>query len=152
MLVQVLGIKAVKIPSQYIYALSMNSEHGDFILPAFDAKKGRVFGALYKNNNSKIEIVVSPGDYLINYLLSKIPVGAKVICSGDGCEKFRSAIVENIVNPVILEKYLPSGINSLKYISDMIETGGLDIIDYNKILPDYTRKSDAEIAMEAGKI
>ncbi len=152
MLAQVLGIKTVQISSQLIFALSMDSEKGDFVLPAFDAKKGRVFGALYLKKNSILEAVIPPGDYYINQLLEKIPQGVKAICAGDGCVKFRDIIEKDFKNIVVLDNYCPSGTHSLEYLSDLSEKGELDELKYDRIVPDYTRKSDAEIAMDLKKL
>ncbi len=152
MLAQVLGIRIVQMSSQLIFALSMDSEEEDFVLPAFDAKKGRVFGALYVKKNSILEEVIPPGDYYINQLLEKIPQGVKTNCAGDGCEKFRDIIENSSKDFVITANFLPSGIHSLKYLTDLFNKGELDDLKYDKIVPDYTRKSDAEIAMDLSKV
>jgi tRNA threonylcarbamoyladenosine biosynthesis protein TsaB len=149
MLAQVLGIKIVQISSQYIFALSIDSGEGDYILPAYDAKKGRVFGALYIKKNSILEVIIPPGDYFINQMLDKIPQNLKVVCAGDGCVKFRDIIEKSSSSIVVLENYLPSGIHTLKYLADLYYKGELDVLNYDNIVPDYSRKSDAEIAFKS---
>jgi tRNA threonylcarbamoyladenosine biosynthesis protein TsaB len=151
MLAQVLGIKVVRISSQLIFALSIDSKEGDYLMPAFDAKKGRVFGALFLNKNSSLEEIIKPGDYFITKLLDKIPRGLNAICAGDGCIKFRDVIEKHSNRIVIHENFLPSGIHTLKYLADLYDNGKLDILDYDKIVPDYTRISDAEVVRSGFK-
>ena len=50
MLAQVLGIPLVGIQTHLLYAVSVRGGRGDNIMIAFDAKKGRVFGALYRKS------------------------------------------------------------------------------------------------------
>ncbi len=55
MLAQVLSIPLAGLSSPLIYAASMEALPGEYLMTAFDAKKGRVFGALYRRDGRCVE-------------------------------------------------------------------------------------------------
>jgi tRNA threonylcarbamoyladenosine biosynthesis protein TsaB len=153
---QIFNLPLVGIKTHLMYAASVddNATTGENILIAFDAKKSRVFGALYKKEKDDLNPMemVQPGDYSIDYLLSRINPGEKTILIGDGCEKYYSDIESRIKERELLTKFRPSG----KIICGLVEKIYLEnpdnYNDLNKVLPFYSRRTDAEIMKGKGAI
>jgi tRNA threonylcarbamoyladenosine biosynthesis protein TsaB len=148
MFAQIFNLPLVGIKTHLMYAVSVcdKAKSGDNILIAFDAKKSRVFGALYKKENDDLNPteIVKPGDYSIEYILSHVKPGETTILAGDGSEKYFTDIKNRIERCDLLTDFLPSGkiICSLAekiYLENPGEYGNL-----NKVLPFYARRSDAE--------
>lgn len=149
MLAQVLGKPLVGIQTQLIYAVCIEAERGDNVLVAFDAKKGRVFGALYRKSVHPLapEEVVAPGDYPIQRLLERVDSSRPTFLIGDGIEKYHEA-VSALEKRVIIREFAPSGkiICGLAFDAFRKNPGGYG--DYNKVIPCYARRSDAETVKE----
>jgi tRNA threonylcarbamoyladenosine biosynthesis protein TsaB len=147
MLAQLLKIPLVGIKTQLIYASSVNALEGENILVAFDAKKQRVFGALYRRGKSLRENreIVPPGDYPMDYLAERADKDYRTHLAGNGTIKYREIIKEKLKDPIYSEDFLPSGRTALEIIEEeYAENPGF----YNRIantLPFYARKSDAEL-------
>ncbi len=148
MLAQVLKLPLVGINTQLMFAASAAESAGDSdnLLVAFNAKKGRVFGALYRKNGENIipDEIVKPGDYTIEHLLQFIEVGEKAILIGNGCRDYYNIIKSKIHDHLLLRNYKPSG----RIICSLVEKKYLEnefISDYRQLLPYYSRRSDAEI-------
>jgi tRNA threonylcarbamoyl adenosine modification protein YeaZ len=146
-LAQVLAVPIVGIKTHDMYAASVPAEEGARILVAFDAKKNRVFGALYAFNEGAPRALVPPGDYLPGELhqsakscaCSAHPA-AKLYAVGDGavhCAQFGEAFV----NSLYIEDFRLDG----RKISDMVikELEGKSPLSYNSVLPFYARKPNA---------
>ena len=90
MIAQLLRVPLVGLHSQYLYASALAAfpdasvRQGDFLLPAFDAKKSRVFAGLYRYNETGLETVLQAGDYYPSEIANVIPEGDKVIACGSG--------------------------------------------------------------------
>ena len=146
MLSQILDLPLVGINSQLLYAASASEEAGknDYILIAFDAKKGKVFGALYQKNEELVEIR-EPGDYKIEDLLIGINPAGKTLLIGDGCKKFKEEIELKVADRKYLPVYLPSA-ETICNLAKRIYSGDPDMYnDFNNIIPFYSRPSDAEL-------
>ncbi len=148
---QTLKIPLVGIKSHRLLAEGMNSK-SEYILVAFDAKKKRVFGALYKNNRGICELI-PPGDYTLDFLLEKIPTGSSVETMGGGYEKYETELPDEIrkksIEISITEqpKFLPEKI--CKLAESMYIKEEKKYQDPNNTKPFYARKSDAEIARDS---
>ncbi len=149
MLAQVLGIPLVGIPTHLLYAVSVQAEPEDNIMIAFDAKKGRVFGALYRRSGSLLEPeeIVPPGDYTIGHLLGMLDRSRKTHLVGNGIEKYRQALA-SLEKGVFLETFAPSGGTMCGLVRETYLKDPPAYGDYNKTLPRYARKSDAEAARD----
>jgi tRNA threonylcarbamoyladenosine biosynthesis protein TsaB len=145
MLAQVLAVPAAPLSSPMIFAASAAASPGDTVIAAFDAKKGRVFGGVYiiKGDDSPPEELVKPGDYYITELAEAARGAERVIAAGSGCERYADDIKKIIPAAVISERFIPSGICACK-LAVLTGTAG----NYDRLLPDYARKSDAETALE----
>ena len=149
MLAQVLGKPLVGLQTQLIYAVCVDAGRGDNILVAFDAKKGRVFGALYRTSGQPLapEEIVAPGDYPIQLFLERVDASRPTHLIGSGTEKYHDAVSE-LKKGIIIRDFAPSG----KIICDLAlnayRKNPGDCDDYNKVVPFYARKSDAETVKE----
>jgi tRNA threonylcarbamoyladenosine biosynthesis protein TsaB len=146
---QILNLPLVGIKTHLMYAASAcnKAKTGENILIAFDAKKNRVFGALYKKEKDDLNPseIIQPGDYSIDYLVNHINPGERTLLIGDGSEKYYSEIKSKINDNDILSDFLPSG----KIICGLVEQTYLEnpgnSSDLNRVLPFYARRTDAEI-------
>ena len=147
MLAQVLKVPIAGIHTSFLFAYSSHAITDEQILVAFDAKKSRVFGALYcrGSNNSLIEIVC-PGDYPLSYLLEKTDKNKKTIFLGNAGKKYTEEIKGSINNLELIDEFRPDpqkvyeiSLSTLKNVGDM---------NYNNVLPFYSRRSDAELLKE----
>ncbi len=60
MLAQVCAVPLLGLPTTMLHAAGVPAGNGDFVLTAYDAKKNRVFGALYQRRDGLLEEVVVP--------------------------------------------------------------------------------------------
>jgi tRNA threonylcarbamoyl adenosine modification protein YeaZ len=147
MLAQVLGKPLVGIKTQLIYAACIEAERGDNILVAFDAKKGRVFGALYRKSENPLapDEVVAPGDYTIRRLLERVDSSRPTFLIGSGIEKYHDD-VSSLKKGVVVQDFTPSGKVICDLAIDAYRKNPDGYGDYNRVAPCYARKSDAETA------
>jgi tRNA threonylcarbamoyladenosine biosynthesis protein TsaB len=147
MLAQLLKVPLTGIKTQLIYASSVSALEGENILVAFDAKKQRVFGALYRRGKSpgENEEIVPPGDYPMDYLAERADKEYRTHLAGNGSLRYIDQINEKLKNFSFNKDFMPSGKTAL----DLIEEEYAGNPDYhNRIqntVPFYARKSDAEL-------
>jgi tRNA threonylcarbamoyladenosine biosynthesis protein TsaB len=148
MLAQILEKPLVGIKTQLLYAVSVKALEGDNILIAFDAKKNRVFGALYRKSDDTLRPheIIPPGDYSIQELIESIDTSRTTHMAGSGIDKYGAIINPAVENKTILHEFFPGG----KIMCDLVFNSYRDdpgkYIDYNRVTPFYARKSDAEAA------
>jgi tRNA threonylcarbamoyladenosine biosynthesis protein TsaB len=145
MLSQLLRVPLVGVPSPLIFAASCPAQTGENILVGFDAKKGRLFGALYKKKSGTFEpeILVPPGDYPLEYLTEKIDTTKSTIAIGDGIKKYLPFFYQKIPGFTLLEGFMPKGESICAIVLGRYANS--PSTDYESVLPLYTRKSDAEL-------
>jgi len=146
MISQILKTPLVGIKTQIIYAASVMAGKDDNILVAFDAKKNRVFGALYKKDVSSVWPVeiIPPGDYHIDFLLDKIDTN-KTYSAGDGAEKYIEEISGRLGKHEFIPDFQPSGEIAAELIFQMYRENPGKYKNIHGVVPYYGRKSDAEI-------
>jgi tRNA threonylcarbamoyladenosine biosynthesis protein TsaB len=149
---QIFNLPLIGIKTHLMYAASVcdKAKTGENILIAFDAKKGRVFGALYKKEKDYLNPseIVEPGDYSIEYLLNFVNLKEKTILIGDGCEKYNTEIIPRIQDHELLSKFIPSGKTICGLVEKIYLENSGNYSDLNHVLPFYARRSDAEILKE----
>ncbi|MFC1671087.1 tRNA (adenosine(37)-N6)-threonylcarbamoyltransferase complex dimerization subunit type 1 TsaB [Spirochaetota bacterium] len=152
MLAQILKVPLVGVKSHRIYAVSIDAEIDDNILIAFDAKKNRVFGALYKGTSNALNPteIIQPGDYTIDYILKEMD-GNKTISTGDGILKFHDIISQKIKNHEIIKNFNLSSGKTSALINEIYNGDPGSFDEYKNTLPFYARKSDAEILKKINK-
>ena len=155
MFAQLLGAPLVGIQSHEIFASSPLPPGFTHTLVAFDAKKNRVFGALYCGEESIPEAVTLPADYTIDEAIKDVGEKSSVRLIGDGCGKYLNEI-ETALNKkgstcYYDESFKPCGEDIYRlFIEKYRRNPGL-YTAYNLIVPDYGRKSDAETDLENKK-
>lgn len=150
MLSQLLNVPLVGIKSQLLYASSAMEEaqRNNNIMIAFDAKKSKVFGALYRKDENLIEIK-EPGDYKIDELLLSVDIAQDTLLIGDGCKRFENEIRSRITKQQYLPEYLPSAERICNLVKRNYSETPEKYSDYNKVVPFYSRPSDAELSRKA---
>jgi tRNA threonylcarbamoyladenosine biosynthesis protein TsaB len=149
MFAQVLGRPLVGMPTHLLYAVSMEAAEDDNILIAFDAKKGRVFGALYRKTGGlpAPREIIAPGDYAIERLIEGVDESRMTHCAGNGVEKYEQA-VSTLSLLSINRDVTPDGKAICALVLEAFRKNPDGYADYNNIVPCYARKSDAETAKE----
>lgn len=152
MLSQITKAALVGIKTPHFFSSSAESQTGENILVCFDAKKGRVFGALYRKGvNILPEEIIEPGDYHIDFLMDKIEKNNKVYIIGDAGSKYYDSIIKNRAGDYIfMDNFIPSGITACNLTQYIFESSKDPSADFNKVFPFYSRKSDAEIFNKSG--
>lgn len=147
MLSQILNVPLVGIKSQRLYACSAleKAEKDENILIAFDARKGKVFGALYRNEK-ELAGIMEPGDYKIEDLLDCIGPDEKTLLIGDGCKKFEKEIKLKISKYRYLHEFKPEAGIICNEVKKIFLANPEEFRDFEKIVPFYSRASDAELS------
>ena len=152
MLAQVTQSPLIGIKTPVLYASSLPAKKNDNILVAFDAKKGRVFGALYKKTGDfGLEAITPPGDYPIESLLGTIDHTNQTIACGDGITLYHDIVTEHIHGLDFRKDFIPSGEKVLHLFLQTYKHNRDSYTDFTRVVPFYSRKSDAEIAREAAQ-
>ncbi len=146
MLAQILDIPLLGIPTHLLYAASADLEPGSDLAIALDAKKNRVFGALYRitENPLQPEEITEPGDYNLEYLYKGCGKTA-VFSTGNGIEKYFPGIENKPEKHTVLKDFTLSGERITSLVRE-IYSKNKEYCDIYRIIPLYKRKSDAEIA------
>ncbi len=149
MLAQVLGKPLAGIPTPRIFALALDAEPGEGVLVAFDAKKGRVFGALYLRGTGPLDLeeIVPPGDHPMARLIDAAKANSVTRMVGDGVERYRRE-AEALKGGVFTARLIPRWDRVYSLARALLGSGKYR--DYQDIVPLYARKSDAEAARDAG--
>jgi len=145
MLAQILGVPIVGVFTTLLYAASLETHDGDCVLVAFDAKKNRVFGALYHKTESFYEEILMPGDYLPDELVAEFPDHTRIIAIGNGAERYRDIFCAG----GSVADITPDGVKGIAVVLHLYEQSPDKFLNYNDVIPCYARKSDAEALHEA---
>ncbi|MBN1531639.1 MAG: tRNA (adenosine(37)-N6)-threonylcarbamoyltransferase complex dimerization subunit type 1 TsaB [Spirochaetes bacterium] len=150
MLAQLLKIPLVGIPSQELYASSLPASPGEQIMVAFDAKKGRVFGAAYRQapSGGGIETLAPPGDYTVGALLSRMDASHPAISTGNGIARYRGEIDEHLAQHRFFGEIQPDPHRLGRLLEERYRENPGHYDNFYNTLPSYSRKSDAEIMRE----
>jgi tRNA threonylcarbamoyladenosine biosynthesis protein TsaB len=141
MLSQILHAPLVGVSSLILYAASLEIHIGDCALVAFDAKKNRVFGALYRKTESFFDELMPPGDYLPQELAAHCPVNTKIIAAGNGADRYKDIFCDG----GLVADIKPDGARGIEAIEYLFGSDPGKFTDFNKVVPCYARKSDAEV-------
>jgi len=153
MLAQVLDIPLVPLDSPLIYAASLDSREGDTLLAAFDAKKGRVFAALYRRTADHLrpETIIAPGDYPVGVLLEGYDGKGTLRVAGYGIDTYVEEIRAAAPDCDMPADAAPSGIVACALTRREYESNPGAYRDFNEVVPRYARKSDAEVMLDLKK-
>jgi tRNA threonylcarbamoyladenosine biosynthesis protein TsaB len=148
MLAQIHSIPLVGMKTHDMYALSVSAEYPSQILVAFDAKKNRVFGALYRRESGTADpaVILPPGDYPVEGLISACDMSAPLYSAGDGALRYRDELLAAVRDLRELPDFRPDGEKIAQAVMSELKKNAHR--HYSEVVPFYARKSDAEIAKE----
>jgi len=150
MLAQALSLPLIGVPSPLIHAAAIDAASGSNILIAFDAKKERVFGALYVvAGDGSLDEIVAPGDYPIGTLIEGVDRAAPVHLAGDGIGPYWDRGLSSLANAHHHERFVPSGVRACELVRGIYARANGGPFPYERVVPHYARKSDAEILRDA---
>ena len=151
MLAQLLNIPIVDICSQDIFANSIEVKDGENIIAAFEAKKKRVFAAVYKKHNNELIQTIEAGDYELTNLIDSCS-SKKIHLVGEGIQKHIDTlhIKSNEKTLNILEDVVPSGEAACILAEKKYSETENQESHYDRIIPNYARISDAEFHKKQG--
>lgn len=145
MFAQVLGLPLVGIPSPLIFAASAPARPGDYVCVAEDARKGRVFGALYRWLEAGRPLaIVPPGDHRPAELFGAVPAGEKVVMIGGGYRAHGANILHPGETVEEIAVLVPDPARTCALCERLYLEEPGRWTDYSRIVPDYARVSDAE--------
>ncbi len=150
MLSQLTGKPLVGVATQILYAAAVPAEPHENIIVAFDAKKSRVFGALYRKSDDPLNPteVVPPGDYPIDRILEKIDHRKLTHLVGDGAERYMVEVKAAAAAHAFHGGFIPPARIVCDLVRERFGKNPGGYADYGRVLPLYSRKSDAEAALE----
>lgn len=147
MLAQILQVPLVGIPTQLLFGCAIAHSNADCII-AFDAKKGRVFAARYHITNNRLpQELLPPGDYTIDALFS-VKKSDTVLAVGDGSIKYQEEMSQLCNTIQFIPDFIPNAEKMIQFVESLYSKNPSHYTDYRKVLPYYSRKSDAEIVKE----
>lgn len=126
-------------------ALAYNLAHNDIIVPMIDARRDRVYTAIYSWENEGLKEILEPSIYEIRDLLDLLGKYDSLVVNGDGVIIHKDIIRETLGDRV---GFASLGQNSTRAASiaelarKKYSQGQRD--DYFSLAPDYLRPSQAE--------
>ncbi|MFW5807573.1 MAG: tRNA (adenosine(37)-N6)-threonylcarbamoyltransferase complex dimerization subunit type 1 TsaB [Spirochaetota bacterium] len=146
MISQLTKVPVVGLRSQRLYTLHPVFVPGDLVLVAYDAKKKRVFGGLYKTGDDPLspEVIVEEGDYPMEHLLD-FCTGRPLYAVGNGCRLYADKVRDTVPECTFLDDHMPDPAMTCAYAEMMLSNGNMPS-DYTALRPFYARLSDAEAA------
>lgn len=153
-LAQVLSVPAVSLRTHHIFSASFYRGDGGYILTAFDAKKNRVFGALYKETSDPIfpEEIVPAGDYDIGFLSDAVQPDSPVRFTGSGAVRYIDEFYKVLPEGELISGKNPSGAAAVSIAEKIYnDSAGDENFSFNSLLPVYSRVSDAEMMFNKKK-
>lgn len=155
-----IGISAVKalahaadkpcIAVSTLEAMAYNFPFEDkLICPIMDARRGEVYNAVYRYNGKAMEEVRAPRALTIQECCADVgTMDGYVIFLGDGLPVFRQTITEILGEKAL---FAPANLNAQRAASAAVAAVGKEQTEYNRLVPVYLRKSQAERELENKK-
>lgn len=138
---------------------ALADEHVDesvrYFAPIINARRGQLYGAIFERNGNGYKAVLSEKQYMIEEFmdeLHKIGLNSfEVVFIGDGIDAYESEISE--VGAFLLadeEWRYQDAVSVSKLAMQKYEKG--ETVSYDELLPNYMRKSEAEMRLESGTL
>lgn len=143
-LAHVLQKPVVGVPAMEALAYNLPYVEG-IIVPMMDARRDRVFTAIYRWNGEKLEVVMDQDVIQIEDLIEKLKSESKIYFCGDGSIKFRDRFENGIDGKTIFSKAsvnMPRASSVAEAAADRIAEGNIQT--HLELVPNYLRKSQAE--------
>lgn len=126
-------------------ALAFNLPYNEIVVPMIDARRNRVYSAVYTWEDGVLKELIAPDVVAIDELLNKLMDFDTVVVNGDGSLLHRELIASKLGSKV---RFATIGQNMCKASSVCelakikYEAGQVD--DYFTLAPDYLRESQAQ--------
>ena len=126
-----------------------------FFAPIINARRGQLYGALFKKSGAKYEAVLSEKQYMIDEFLEELKkidaVEKQIIFIGDGIDAYEEEIREAGEYRLADEDWRYQDAASVTKLA-LQNYESSNIISYDELLPNYMRKSEAEMRLESGTL
>ncbi|MCL1802782.1 MAG: tRNA (adenosine(37)-N6)-threonylcarbamoyltransferase complex dimerization subunit type 1 TsaB [Eubacteriaceae bacterium] len=144
-----LGLDIVPVSSLEATAYQHSSFEG-LICPIFDAQQGNVYTGAYDFKGQRMRCLYRDSTMPIKDILLKLPVNEKIIFCGDGISLHKETISEALGS----RAHYASALSVLPHAasSALIAYEGSNMMPattYKDLLPNYLRKSQAQIELES---
>ncbi|HLV10593.1 MAG TPA: tRNA (adenosine(37)-N6)-threonylcarbamoyltransferase complex dimerization subunit type 1 TsaB [Halanaerobiales bacterium] len=148
-LAQVLNIPVIGISSLELLAYNL-SQHQGWLVPLIDARRERVYTALFHNWDCDIRSRKTWKEQAVKVSqlieeLEELDQRGSFYFTGDGCQKYRDILKNSGLNTFFAPPSIciPRGGGLAELSRYYLERGKSD--NYGEILPDYLKKPQAEI-------
>lgn len=152
-LAQALELPCIAVPTlEGMATQAIAAAEGRRICTIINARRGQVYGAVWRTENGVPQAEVPEGQYMIEELLAKAKKGEMpVYLVGDGIDAYGEAIAAAVgfVAAEETERYQEAA--SVAAVALRLAKCGRQI-GYEDLLPDYMRKSEAEMRLEEGTL
>lgn len=156
---QVMNLPCIAVSALEAMALQGNMksgglQEGDYICPIMNARRHQTYSGLWQLKANSLQPVLPEKQYIIEDLLGAIPKDAITCFLGDGIDAYQDIIASAMKeeNYQLLEEN--SRYQDAAYVARVALTKAQagEVTDYNQLLPNYMRKSEAEMRLEAGTL
>lgn len=126
-------------------ALGYNLPYNDIVVPMIDARRDRVYTAIYSWENGEFKEIMAPDVLPIEDILERLDDYNRISINGNGGSIYRDTILDRLNNRV---QFAPIGQNTCRAVS-IAELAKLKykagiVDDYFTLAPDYLRQSQAQ--------
>ena len=165
---QMLGVPCIAVPTlegmarlgqMYLEELPDDVKKPEYILTVINARRRQAYGALWRDRSGLPEEVMEQKQYIIDDMVPEIdrtiPENSRILVVGDGFDAYREAI-EGLMNGN--DRIVPAPEEYRYQRADAVASVALEkakkgeFTDYSHLLPDYMRKSEAEMRLENGTL
>ncbi|MCX7820129.1 MAG: tRNA (adenosine(37)-N6)-threonylcarbamoyltransferase complex dimerization subunit type 1 TsaB [Brevinematales bacterium] len=132
--------KVIPISSLELLASSFEIKTDGLISPILDARTGKIFTSIFKNNRRLTEdLDISPEE--LSHLIKEEPV----FFIGEGIEKYREKLEKFPYKKHFYPEITVKGSKIIEKAKEIIENSPEKLIDAQYLEPQYLRKSEAEL-------
>ncbi|ASS37758.1 tRNA (adenosine(37)-N6)-threonylcarbamoyltransferase complex dimerization subunit type 1 TsaB [Mogibacterium pumilum] len=126
-----------------------------FFVPIINARRGQLYGAIFERNGNGYKAVLSEKQYMIDKFMETLQkLGIKdseVVFVGDGIDAYESEISEAGAFLLADEEWrYQDAVSVSKLAMQKYERG--ETVSCDGLLPNYMRKSEAEMRLESGTL
>ncbi|MDO4383551.1 MAG: tRNA (adenosine(37)-N6)-threonylcarbamoyltransferase complex dimerization subunit type 1 TsaB [Eubacteriales bacterium] len=147
-------ISASSLEGMALHGLNMGGENR-LICPIINARRHQTYSGVWKVSEGELESILPEKQYMIEDLLSELQeLEGSVLFIGDGIDAYENIIAETLTS----EKYSLAGRECRYPDSEWVAKVALrkalqgETCFYKELLPNYMRKSEAEMRLEAGTL
>ena len=154
---QVLDLPCVSVSTleAMAYQGMENSSGEKYICPIINARRHQTYAGLWKATTDGPEPILPEKQYMIEDLLNEIrKLEGSVFFTGDGIDAYR-----DIISTELSEEMYAFAPESVRYQNGKsaaqaalrrVQSG--ETVSYEKLMPNYMRKSEAEMRLESGTL